>query len=162
MTNPVKWVGRVIGFALMLSLVGCGQPDKTPEQQIRGYIANGEQAVKERDLLQIKALISDHYQDARGRDKRALTSLVAGYLFRNKNIHILTRITDIQFPQPGLAEAVLLTGMAADPAGGFESLLAIRADIYVFKLKLVFQDEKWLLQHARWHRAKKEDLISIK
>ena len=144
----------------LLFSTACSQSSDSPEEQIKAYIAAGETATQARDTLAMKSLIAKDYRDERNRKQQNIVALVAGYFLRHKNIHTLTRIKTLTFPQPDQADLVLLAGLAGDPIDGFEHLLALRATIHLFEMKLVQHEGEWLLQSVRWRRAKREDWVS--
>lgn len=159
--NIHNGTAAVLLFAVaVLLLSACDRTSESPEDQIKAYVAAGETAARARDPLKIKSLIAENYLDHRGRNRQGLVALITGYFFRHKNIHTLTRIKKLTFPQSNRAELVLLAGIAGDPVGDFEHLLALRATIHLFELQLVREEDVWLLQSARWRRAKREELLS--
>ena len=83
-------------LALML-LISCGQGN-TPEEQVRMFVKAGEEAVEARELGSVGKLISDQYLDKGQRTKRDIVALMARYLYVNKNIHLLTRLDQLDFP----------------------------------------------------------------
>ena len=84
--------------------------------------------------------------------------LVAGYVLRNKTIHLLMQIEDIRVDPSGQrADAVLFIGMAGQPAEDSATLLALRADLFRFDLKLVLEEGDWRIVGGRWQRASPSD-----
>ena len=84
-----SWVKIVILFCVVSINVftGCGGGD-TPEDQIRQFVAVGEQATEERNIAGIKKLVSEQYASGEymvkwnGRDDVG-TEVVSGvYLYR--------------------------------------------------------------------------------
>lgn len=148
----------LLGFATLL-FTACSQTDAPLEAQIEQYIASAETAAKERNPLALRALVAENYLDGHGRNQREVVSLAAGYLLRNRNIHTLTRIRHLAFPQPDEAELALLVGLAGEPVDDLETLISLQASIYLFELKLVKTDDNWLLERASWKRASGEDIF---
>lgn len=105
-------------------------------------------------------MITHEYLDEKGRNRQKIGSIVAGYFFRHKNIHTLTRVKQLTFPQPGRANLVLLVALAGDPIGDFEHLFALRATVHLFEMQLVEQAGEWQLLSAQWRRASRDDLLS--
>ena len=159
MNTHYKTAPALLFAVVVLSLVACSQSNQSPEEQIKAYIAAAEVAVKERNLLTIQSMIAEGYYDTQGRNQKRIVSLTAGYFFRHKNIHLLTRIKKLTFPQPDQAKLTLLAGLAGDPVGDFEHLLSLRATIHLFNFHLIRQEERWLLQSSSWRRATGEDLL---
>jgi hypothetical protein len=145
---------------LVLLLAGCGGEPDDPAARLRATIGDAEQAVEVRSLKQAAAYISPDYRDERGNDRRAVTRLLFGYLHRHHNIHLLTRIGDLQLADDGKHAAVQMhVAMAGVPIESLEALLSIRADLYRFDLRFVDTDEGWLLISARWQPARLDDLL---
>jgi hypothetical protein len=83
---------------------------------------------------------------------------VTGYFLRNRAIHLLVRIEEIQLLEGERAQAVLYAGMAGSPMDGFEQLLALRAAVY--RMELTFKlDAEIRLLHADWHRVDPEEVL---
>ncbi|MCF6280598.1 MAG: hypothetical protein L3J28_00055 [Candidatus Polarisedimenticolaceae bacterium] len=155
-----KRVVALLCIVTLLFITACSQNSDSPEDQIKAYIAAGEAATQARDTFAMKSLIAKDYRDERNRKQQNIVALVAGYFLRHKNIHTLTRIKKLTFSQPDQADLVLLAGLAGDPIEGFEHLLALRATIHLFEMKLVRYEGEWLLQSVRWRRAKREDWLA--
>ena len=151
-------VALLLGVSVLL-FSACSQTSDTPEEQIGAYITAAETAAKERDPLAIKSLIAQSYRDELGRNRQNLVSLATGYLLRNKNIHTLTHIRQLTFPQPDRAELVLVAGFAGEQVSDMETLLSLQATIYLFNLTLAKEDEDWRLTSASWRRATSEDIF---
>jgi len=160
MKTLMKIAATLLWVAAIFLSTACSQNSDSPSDQIRAYIAAGEVATQARDTLAIRSMIAENYLDERGWKQQNIVSLVAGYFFRHKNIHTLTRIKNLTFPQPEHANLVLLVGLAGDPIGDFEHLLALRATIHLFDMQLVRQAGEWQLVSAQWRRATREDIFS--
>jgi hypothetical protein len=106
------------------------------------------------DLTQ---MIHDSYLDQRGYNKQQVRSLLRVYFLRHKNIHLFTRIGEIELLGDNQATAWLHVAMAGSVISDIDAISALRARIYGFELRLVKQDE-WLLQHASWKPASLVDL----
>ena len=147
-------------LAASISIVpGCGRKSDTPEQQVRRFVAQVEEAAEQRDTSAIKKLIADGYSDDRKQIKQDLVRVAAGYFLRNKNVHVFTYIGGIQFPDPNKAELQVFAAMSGQPIPGTESLLDIRADLYRFDMTLARSDKKWLLVRSAWRPAEIEDFF---
>jgi hypothetical protein len=145
---------------LVLLLAGCGGQQDNPEAQLRAAIAEVEQAVEARSLKQAAAYISPDYRDGRGYDRRADTRLLLGYLHRHRNIHLLTRISELQLAADGGSAVVqLYVAMTGVPVESMESLVNIHADLYRFDLQFKVGDEGWQVTRATWQRATSDDLL---
>jgi hypothetical protein len=102
-------------------------------------------------------MIHDSYLDQRGYNKQQVRSLLRVYFLRHKNIHLFTRIGEIELLGDNQATAWLHVAMAGSVISDIDAISALRARIYGFELRLVKQDE-WLLQHASWKPASLVDL----
>ena len=141
-----------------LYITSCSD-DKSPEDQIHEFIETAKTAAQERSLSDFNALISDSFMGKNGYQKRDISRLAAGYFFRNKNIHLMTKTKTIYFPDPEQAEVQLIVAMAGQPINDAASILNIRAKIYKFDLALNKENGEWLLQNARWSPAESKDLF---
>lgn len=143
---------------LFLFLAGCGSGE-TPEDQVRQYVAMGEEAVETRDIGDVKELISEKYRDEHSRTRRDLVALAARYIFSNKNIHVLTRVNELSFPSENTAALQLYVAMTGQNVSDLDALLNMQADLYRFEMELVKEDKKWRLLKADWRRARGEDFF---
>jgi hypothetical protein len=163
-------VSRILGRLLLLLwagglLLGCSGGTNLPEDEIRNFIAGAVEAAERRspaDLTQmipadLTQMIHDSYLDQRGYNKQQVRSLLRVYFLRHKNIHLFTRIGEIELLGDNQATAWLHVAMAGSVISDIDAISALRARIYGFELRLVKQDE-WLLQHASWKPASLVDL----
>lgn len=152
-----KQLISLLVFPLLL-LVACSGDSDTPEDHIRKMLIAGEEAVEARELLGVGDFIAQNYKDSEGRGKKEVQKLLAGYLLRNKSIHLLSRIQGISLneDQTG-AEVVLYVGMANVPLQSMDQLLFARADLYRFDLSLVLEEGEWRVAGGSWHPARLED-----
>ena len=145
-------------WLLLPLLAACSQAPESPEQHIRELIGQGEAAAEARDRDFFAEVISPDYSDADGRTRRDLLRMVTGYFLRNRAIHLLVRIEEIQLFEGERAQAVLYAGMAGSPVEGFEQLLALRAAVY--RMELTFKlDADIRLLHADWRRVDPEEVF---
>ena len=144
-------------FLFAILLTGCGRESDSPEEQVRLFVSAGEEAAENQDTAAIKKLISENYSDERNRVKKDLIRITAGYFLRHKNIHILSRISETSFPQPDTANVQIYVAMADLPFTDMESLLNLRADLYLFDMMLQLEKKKWRLVKASWRPAMLED-----
>jgi hypothetical protein len=145
-----------IALALVLGLA-CAREADSPEARVRAVLAALEQSAQERDAGAMKEHVSDAYQDAHGNDKRAVAQLVAFHLLRNQSVYLLTRVPSLELTAPGEARVEALVAMAGTPIEGPEALLALRADLYRFELRLREEDGAWRVRSADWRRAAVDD-----
>ena len=138
-------------------LLGCSGGTNSPEDEIRNFIAGAVEAAEQRSSADLTQMIHDSYLDQRGYNKQQVKSLLRVYFLRHKNIHLFTRIGEIELLGDNQATARLHVAMAGSVISDIDAVSALRARIYGFELRLVKQDE-WLLQHASWKPASLVDL----
>ena len=147
-----------LAIVVVTSFMGCGEGD-TPEDQVRKYVEAGEMAAEERDLGDIKELISEQYNDDHGRTRRDIVAVAARYFYSRKNIHILTRISELSFPEESKAILQVYVAMTGQNVSDLDALLNMRADLYRFDIELLKEDGDWKLISADWRRAKSADFF---
>jgi len=137
---------------------GCKEPG--PEQEIREFVSRGEDAASEKDIGELKKMISDDYLDSMGRNKQDLEGILAYYFFRNKSIYLYTRVQSIILSSPKSARLTLFLAMAGKRITAPDELAGIRADLYRFEFDLIRKGEdEWLLKAADWRKARLEDFL---
>ena len=149
---------RGLLVALLTVLTACSGDPENLEQQIREMLSAGEEAVEARSILTVLDFIADDYQDKRGRQKKDIQRLVAGYILRNKSIHLLTRVQQVALNEDKIqADVILYVGMAGVPVTSVDQLVLVRADLYRFDLSLKLEDGDWRVASGSWHQARLED-----
>ena len=148
----------VTGFLLIvLQLNACSDEKISKEDEIKQYIESGIEAAENRNSSDLAELIGESYIDHKNLNKTQITKLARLYFFRHKNIHLFTKIDDIEFVAENEALVTLHVAMAGSVISDPGLLSSIRAKFYKFELELVKQDE-WLLQRARWQSANMSDM----
>jgi hypothetical protein len=104
-------------------------------------------------------MISEKYSDSQGQDKKAVDALLRYYFLRNQSIHLFTRIRQIGFPQPDLAQADVMVAMAGQPISDAEELERLRADLHRFEITLARENGEWKVIRAEWRRAEFADFL---
>ncbi len=146
------WLLLVITL-ILTSLTGCSREQDSPEAQIRALLKNAELAAESGDFRELTKLLTDNFQDSRGRDKQAISKLLRIYFLRNKSIHLITRIQSVDFPAPDHAQVELAIAMTAKPTHEQQGILNINADMHRFNLSIVKQDNKdWQVLYLKWDR----------
>jgi hypothetical protein len=121
-------------FVAVIFLAGCGNRS-SDDEQVRALIAAVEEAAEARDSSDVLEHVSESYTDERG-DKAQLRHTLRGYFLAYPKIELLVDIESLEFPVPGLAQAVIeITSL---PAGDH-----LRLDVEFRK-----QDGKWLAVRA--------------
>ena len=156
--NCMRWGCIAVLLLFVFFIVSCGNQE-TPEDQVKQFVAAGEEAVEARNVLEVKKLISGKYSDAKGRTRQDLVAVSARYILSNKNIHVLTRIGELNFPSEDQAILQLYVAMTGQNVSDLDALLNMQSDLYLFDLELVREDKEWKLSKADWRRAKGEDFF---
>ena len=97
--------------------------------------------------------------DDAGRRKPQLVRLLGGYILRNRAIHLLVQVDEIEVVDERSAQVRLYAAVAARPFADLDELFALRAGLYRFDLELRLTEDTWRLHSARWQRATREDFL---
>ena len=127
-------------------LIACGNPPTPPEQAVRAWVANGQQAAEDKDRRALLKMISPAYADARGNSRDEIESLFRLYFLRQNSIALLTKIESLRIIGDSAAALELSVGMA----GTNDGVLGFSADAYRFDLELERDGDEWLLISGRW------------
>lgn len=146
-----------LALGVVLAL-GCGDP-ADPESRLRQRLEEIERAVEARDLGDVKEHISEGFHDDTGRDKRELTRFLAGILLRYQNIHLATRVRELEIGPAGEGHVEMIAALASGSVASASDLAQLRGDVYRFEFSFVEEDGEWRLAHARWRLAKAADLF---
>ena len=117
-----------------------------PEEAIRQWVAQGQEAVEDKDRGALVDMVSPAYTDARGNTRDDLGNILRVYFLRQQKIALITRIEELTVYDDSAARVTLQVGMA----GTKDNLLGFTADAYRFELELERDDDDWLLLSARW------------
>lgn len=137
----------------LLLLSGCSEGPDSPEAEIERFIDIGVEAAEDRSVDGLSDLVHANYLDQQGRNRKQLGLLLRAYFFRHENIHLFSRIDDIEILDENRANVVLHVAMAGTVISDVNALAALSARVYRLELQLVKQDD-WLLRHASWAPAK--------
>jgi len=154
-------LSRLVSLSLLLPvlwLAGCGGELPPPEEQLRARVAEAREAAEARDLSRLRGFIADDYRDARGREKGDLVNILRVLFLRHQSVHLLTQVSDIQFPQPDLATLTVYVAMAGRPFPQ-QDIGLLRADLHRFDLTL--RDAgggDWQAVDIQWRRPDRGDL----
>jgi hypothetical protein len=149
----VKFIINLLCLVSLLIFVqACDDSPNSPEDEIRQFIEAGVDAAEERSLDDLAVLVDDNYLDAKAYNKKQLGSLLSVYFFRHRNIHLFTRINEIELLNENQASVRLQVAMAGSEILDVSALSTLRAQIFSFELQLIRQ-EAWLLQSASWSPA---------
>jgi hypothetical protein len=141
----------------MALFAGACSKSETPEAQLRALVAAAEVAAEKKEIGVLRGMVSDHYADSQGQDKRAVEGVLRFYFLRNQSIHLLTRTSSVTFPEKDRALAVVYVGMAAQPVTNVDELERLRADLFRFEITFVKEDGDWRARSAEWRRVEFTD-----
>jgi hypothetical protein len=149
---------RLLGVLLLplWLLAACSEEGPTPEEQVVQAIESLETALEAGSLSDASDWIGNAYRDRYHPDKRAAVRTLFGYLQRHKNLHLFSRIQEVEvFSGDTQATAVVQVAMTARPVEAPEILLQLQADLYRFEVQLAWdQDEEaWRIIGSSWRRA---------
>ena len=148
----MKPVRRIILLCLILLLIQACSDDGSAEDQIRRFIDSGVQAAEARSVDDLSELLHANFADQQGHNGKQSARLLRAYFFRHKNIHLFSRIDNIDMLSANQASVSLYVAMASTVISDVSALSSLSARIYRFELQLVKQDD-WLLRHASWEPA---------
>ena len=147
----------LVPLLLGLMLQACSDVAGTPEEAVRALVESAEDAAERRSTDDLVELVHDDYRDQQGYNKKQVGGLLRAYFFRNKNIHLFTRIDEIEWQGDERATVSLHVAMAGTAISDVDALASLRARIYRFELELVKQGD-WRVQHASWEPASLLDM----
>ncbi len=152
----------LIPLAAIALLVGpgCSPEPESPEAQIRALLGEMEVAAEQKNLRLLKAMVSEQYSDEHHNDRQAIVGLLTYHFLRNQSIHLLTRVTAIEFPEPARASVSVYVAMAGRPIPDVDALTRLRADLYRFDFRLGEAGESgWQVTRAAWRPAEAADFL---
>lgn len=146
---------RPIGAALVLALiagVACSKKE-APEAHVRARIAAAVHAAESGDTAALLDVISSHYADNDGRDRRALDGLLRLYLLRHRPIYLYTYVPTVELLADDRARAVVYAAMAGHRIDAPAELARLSASLYRFDLELELEQSTWRVRAAAWRPA---------
>lgn len=149
--------GLILLLVSLTFIAACGRD--SPEAQLQALIERSEAAAEKKESAVLRQFISEKYSDSQGQNKKALEALLRYYFLRHESIHLLTRIQQITFPQPEVAQATVLVAMAAQPILDAGEIERLRADLHRFELTFLREKGDWKVVRAEWRRAEFADFL---
>lgn len=153
----MKSLPRVLLLLWAVSLLPACEGGGSAEDQIREFIEAGVTAAETRSSSDLGEMIHGSYLDQQGYNKKQLTGLLRAYFFRHKNIHLFSRVDEIELLGDNQAEVRLYVAMAGSVISDIDAISSLRARLYRFDLRLI-KDDEWQLQYASWQPASIVDL----
>ena len=151
MRSLLKPIVRLMMAVLLASVAACGGDD-TPEAQVRRTVEVMEVAAEERDVGDLTQHISPQFRDAYGRDAKELSQYVRGYFIANQSIHLLTRISDLEFPTKDEATAKVTVAMVSREADE-SNAWNLGGDVYDFDVTFMREGDEWKVTYAKWRSS---------
>lgn len=143
---------------VVFGLSGCGGPEESPETRIKSLISDVEQAAETRDISVIKDIVSGQYQDGRGYDRQTVLRIVQGIFLRNREIHLLSVVRELQVKEDN-GRARVLVAMSGKPIESAEALIDIRAELIRFDVDFTLEGDEWRVRAVEWQRANVKDFL---
>lgn len=158
----IKQSGYLFTALLLLAtLGGCSSDPEDPKSQIKKVIEQIEVAAEKSSVKLFSEHVSSQYQDKRHKNRQQAMRLLLGYFHRNKNIHLFTRIRNIEISEqtPDVAKASVNVAMTGTQVDSSEQLMLLKARAYQFDVVLHKEDDQWLVRSAAWQRIQAKEFI---
>ena len=152
---PARAPSRVLAKASLslaaVMLAGCGPSPQDAEEEIAALVETASEAVRQGDFAGLHELLSDDYEDAEGRDNRAMRFLVRSWLGRYPGIFVV--VTDLQVRPISreLATANMVVNVLARESGR-PLPVGLDADRLPLRLALRREGDEWRVTRADWGR----------
>lgn len=149
-----------------LSLCSCSDKTISEEDQIKAVINKAVTAAENKELGVLIDLMAEGYSDKYNSDRKQAGKMLRLYFFRNKSIHLITKIKAIEILDETTQQTTgddkrailqIYIGLAGRPVKD-ESPINVRADLLLFTMDMVKDDGDWLVEKADWKRASPDDL----
>ncbi len=140
-------------------IVSCSSAENSPEAQVRAVLKQGEAAAGKKETGVLRRMVSDKYSDSQGQDKKTVEAILRYYFLRHESIYLLTRIQAITFPEPNVAQAIVMVAMAGQPISRAEEIDRLHADLHRFEITLANENKEWKVIRAEWRRAELGDFL---
>jgi len=160
MLHPGPYLTAVFMLFTLSWLMACSDEPESAEQQIRQFIATGEEYAEQRKISALKELISENYRDERNLDQKGILRLAQAYFMGHQNINLFTHIKDIHITRPDQAHVTLFAAMTGTAVDSMDAFISLRARLYVFELALIKKNDEWKLLQAKWRRAQINEMLN--
>src|SRR3989344_7533838 len=154
-----RWPMLILLLGVTAFNSACSSGQDNPEAQGRALMAQGEAAAEKKESGVLRQMISEKYADSQGQDKKTVEAILRYYFLRNESIHLLTRIRQISFPRPDVAQVDVMVAMAGQPIADAGQLERLRADLHRFEITLADENKEWKATRAEWRRAEFADFL---
>lgn len=143
---------RILLLLSVLLLQACSGDSDSPEAQIQRFVDSAVQAGEARSVDGFGELLHRDFIDQQGNNDKQIGRLLRAYFLGHQNIHLFTRIDDIEILADNQASVSLHVAMAGTVISDIDALASLQARIYRFELQMVREDD-WVLRHASWAPA---------
>jgi len=157
--GAVRRPAALLAAISAIALPACSSPPQSAEARIRALLAEMEVAAEGKDLRPLKAVVSEQYADEFGNDRQAIVGLLTYHFLRNQSIHLLTRVAEIELPEPERASVTVYVAMAGRPIPDVDAMTQLRANLYRFDFALEDLEERWQVKRAAWRPAEARDFL---
>lgn len=157
--GAVRRPAALLAAITAIACSACSSQPQSADLEIRALLAEMEVAAEEKDLRPLKELVSEHYADASGNDRRDILRLLTYHFLRNQSIYLFTRVAAIEFPEPDRASVTVYVAMAGRPIPDLDAMKRLRANLYRFDFELEDVEERWQLERAAWRQAEARDFL---
>ena len=146
---------------LLVVLGGCSEDSEDPKVKIESLIGQVEAAAEKSSVMLFSEHISEQYKDKHHGNRQQVMRSLLGYFHRNKNIHLFTRIRNIEINEqtPDTARASVNAAMTGTQVDSAEQLLLLKATIYRFDIDLRYEDDQWMIRSAEWKKIKVKEFL---
>ncbi len=130
-------------------LHACGQPERDVEAEIALLVEAAQESAEAGDAGSLIDILSEDYEDAEGRNRRAMAVLVRTQLGRYQRL--MTVVTDLSVV--AISDQLATAGMTVSligSDGGRLTWAGIDADRLRLDLALRREDGRWYVSGARW------------
>lgn len=158
MHRPCRHFG-LLSLILLLLLPGCRGERSSPEEQVRAQIHKAVTAAEQKDIGELRDMLSEQYTDEQGQNKRAIEALLRLHFVRNQNIYLFAVIDSVNLTSPDRAHAIVLLAMAGVPIQSAQELPALHADLHRFEIDFTHENKTWRVRRAAWRRAEPGEFL---
>lgn len=141
----MKKLTYIFTILLSLFLLACSEP-VSPEQQLRAWVIQMEDAVTEKDVSAIRKLVSDNYQDEAGNSKDRAMLQLALLFKRYDNIALNNTVKEVEVSGE-FARLVIATNFSQSAA---LATLGLTDNDYLFQLTFEKDGDEWLLNYLTY------------
>ena len=158
-------IASLISLFFVFSLSACSDKEISEEDQITALIERAVAAAENKELSKLVDIMAEGYSDKYNKDRKQAGKMLRLYFFRNKSIHLITKIKSIEIlddtaqqnSDEKQAKLQMYIGLAGRPVKG-NSPLGVRADLLLFTMYMIKNDDEWLVKKVDWKRASQSDL----